>query len=581
MLSRWNRTRKGKQKQKGGQQYFTATEDISDIAVERVFCGGKLMDKVLAPTGKSVTDEDRPLFFIKWAPMASGKSSKRVMTIIQNILQPYSLEDCADVSSDKLIENLLPFRFYTAKAKTRNLRIKADMKVLDFAHAQAVIKAIERDQTQEIQKLNEILGKLDETFRRASEKVVSFQVKKGKLLKLTPNQKEEAEKVQEKIQGIDEKLVQLQNEIKTVQRQVPNLLQIKERYLSLESMCKEFLREWNPENNKAIALFLNYILQKQVRDTYQYYYREEKNVNNKTLRDKVVDFFISAYKANINIIYETAGLGYGEKTRKLQDEVARARVSSAASEAAEAVGTVSLGRLSSADLREQIRAQIFENNFSEFLGEIQYAETFDGVTPIKIPIGIQTEGRKLQFIPEHYRIVIVFPIVPSEEIKRRGYLRAYYQLMSSKLPVYDVTSEQIDVIVDNMTELINTLFEGGDPKKKEQLPGIINTILKEELSRYSRTAIEEPIDFGKNLMKFREEAKEADEDYEAEEAKEAEEAENQNHLAVRKIAVPFFRLASVDLEKSIAQAFQYSIDYFLRQYIQIGRIEQVIFVNNN
>ncbi len=534
-------------KQKGGQLYYNSTSKISDTTVEKAFCGGKTISELRAPKG-----DDRPLFFIKWAPMASGKSSKRVLTIIQNILQPYALEDCADVSSDKLVENLLPFRYYTLKAKTRNIRMKADMKVSDFEHAKETIQKIVAEQKQEISKLNVEIGILERRIDSNNEKIIKSNKRIGKLQKsITPEARDEIKQHQENI----EKLTQESN---LAQKEIRSFELIQERYKSLMVICNDFLTHWN-STEEPLLNFLNYILQKQVRDTYQYYYREEKNEKQRTLRDKVVEFFPRAYEANINIIYETAGLGYGEKTKGFQDKLARmARYREGLEGAATPVGILAMN--------SKIRSHIFKNNFSDFLGEIKYATINDGGEEIKIPVGIEEENRKPQFIPEHYRIVIVFPVVPSEEIRRRGYLRAYYQLLSQKLPVYAVTKEQMLGIAQDMNEVLEILFQGvrGD---KRQFTSIINEILTEEIRKYSRTDAE-PVDFIRDIENLRDET-------------ETLSTKEKFNNYSESFAVPFFRLASVDLEKSITQAFQYSVDYFLRQYIQIGRIEQVIFVNNN
>ena len=43
---------------------------------------------------------------------------------------------------------------------------------------------------------------------------------------------------------------------------------------------------------------------------------------------------------------------------------------------------------------------------------------------------------------------------------------------------------------------------------------------------------------------------------------------------------PFYRSVSKQkIEETIEHAFQYSIDYFLKQYLLIGRIERIIYIS--
>ena len=46
------------------------------------------------------------------------------------------------------------------------------------------------------------------------------------------------------------------------------------------------------------------------------------------------------------------------------------------------------------------------------------------------------------------------------------------------------------------------------------------------------------------------------------------------------MTIPFFRgIGPTAIMDSVEQAFQYSVDYFLKQYLLIGRIEQVVYIN--
>ncbi len=457
----WNRTRKQKKRnsktQKGGKRLYSSVNDYTEEEIERIFCNGGLLTDLKRPLST------RPIFFIKWAPMASGKSSKKIMDIIERIVAPYPLESCADVSSDKLVENLLPFRYNTVDAKMKNIRMKADIELRDFAHAKRILQ-----------------------LQRTA------------------------------LAGTD----------KNLERTLTSLID--------EPGGSSFIEENSEKDSikKNVDFVFDTLLQKRVRQIYNTYYRKEKNQNSKTLRDKVIQFFPKAYARKVNIIYETAGLGYGESP---------------------AIGTL-MARTRQGELRAKEASPIFKNTFANFLGEIVTAELLPGELK---PVGYRPssgEGAHPElFIPEEYRIIVIFPMVSVDDLVKRGYLRAYDQLQHTTL--YDVNSDQKKEIAAYITALINTLTKG---EKKSELPAKITEILTREFRERSQVAGE--INYVKNLEDLRK-------------------ASIENSVKVS--SFPFFRLTAYDIETAVAQAFQYSVDYFLRQYIQIGRVEQVIYVNNN
>lgn len=457
------KTRKRKQGG-GGKTLFPNVASFTEENVERIFCNGKMLSELAKPVEKNGADA-RPFFFLKWAPMGSGKSSEKVLDIIKRILDPNSIEECADISSDKLVENLLPFRFETIKAKMKNVRFKADLKRQDWAHAKTIIQ--------------ELASPLRET-----------------------------------------------NTMKSYAREITG-----DNWPSGKAPSKEI--------TLRIPTFMESMLQKQIKESYEKYYRQIKGADGKTLREKVLNFFTRAYSENVNMIYETAGLGYGDVTDK------------AAGAPALTVGRLATRSTYSA-LQNLMRVEILKNTFSDFFGELLYAHDFSGKD--LIPIGINTEGRKDLYIPDNYRIVIIFPIVPIEELQKRGYVRAYKQLENHTL--YDITPQQKAQIVVYINTLLNILFARSSKGKPDEMKLAIDSILTEEFEKYTQVSKEITyVDYLNTIG----------------ESKMDDTAE---------IEFPFFRLTSGDLEKSVAQAFQYSVDYFLRQYIQIGRIEQVIYVKN-
>jgi hypothetical protein len=435
--------------QKGGKRLYSSIDEYSAMEIEKIFCDGKLLSEMKKPI------KNGPFFIIKWAPMASGKSSKKIMDTIERIIAPYPLESCADVSSDKLVENLLPFRYDTVDAKIKNIRAKADIELSEFRHAKQIL-----------------------------------QFHKRKL----PRGNTNLQTIDSLIQGAG----------------------------------------W-PIPKKDSEFLLESLLQKRIRQVYNQYYRVDKNTNGKTLRDKVIEFFPRAYEQGVNVIYETAGLGYGES---------------------EQIGTL-MARTRLEALKQKEANPIFKNTFADFLGEVVMAELLPGQLK---PVGFQPNtapgGHPELFIPQKYRIVIIFPIVSIDELVKRGYLRAYNQLYHPTL--YDVDEQQKSEIARYIQKLLDTLTVGVDSRKSLDLEAQIDKILTREFREHSR--LEGSMDYQKNLSDLLETAQNPE---------------------IPTSTFPFFRLTSFDIETAVAQAFQYSIDYFLSQYIQLGRIEQVIYVSNN
>ncbi len=447
-----NRTKKQKKRanttQRGGKRLYFSGEEYTAAEIEKIFCNGKTLAELEKPSG-----DNRPIFFIKWAPMASGKSSKKVMTIIEHTLAPMGVESCADVTSDKLIENLLPFRYDTMDAKMKNVRIKADLAIKNYSHAKQILQ-FHRDRLAPVN-----------TNRGTVEKLIS------------------------------------------------------EARWSL--------------NEKETDMLLDSLLQKRISQIYNKHYRIDKNSGRKSIREKVVEFFPRAYAEGVNIVYETAGLGYGES---------------------EQIGTL-MARTRTGRLREKEENPIFKNTFADFLGEVVLAQLEPGKVK---PVGIRPisgEGTRPElFIPEKYRIVVIFPIVPIQELVKRGFARAYGQLYHPTF--YDVTEEQKNTLAEYITSLISTVTKGS--AKPAELRSKLAEILTREFHEHSQLTGE--VSYVEDLEVMLSKTKNPE---------------------VLKSSFPFFRLTSYDIETAVAQAFQYSIDYFLSQYIQLGRVEQIIYVNNN
>ena len=425
-------------KQRGGDLY----KDVNQISVDeitRVFTGGR-----------DLPVSERPFFVLKWGPPGSGKSSETVQSTIASLGVP--LQDYMEYSPDKIIENLLPFRFESSMAKAEHERLKAELSA-----------------------------------------------------------------------AYDEETDPKRRDFASIRSSLTSYVQnLKERYTNKnKGNVKTILAPWSqgapPVSIKdSIIPTFEKILIDKTKSAYNQYRIREKNTAGLTIRDKMREVLKNAFSKKIHIQYETSGSGYGDtqERQKLLNQFSPHRVLRATGKPLSCI-------------------DIFINNYQELLGRIKYDE--ETKSPIRI-------GQLTPYsIPMEYRIVVVYPLVRKELIMQRAEERANRMFLQK-------TPEQLHGDPEEYRQLLtyyaNDLFIalGG---RKPAIKPLVDLALEKEGFVESIGALTPP--FGPM-------------------SKEG--------------AFPFYRSPAREfILDSIEQAFQYSIDYFLKQYLIIGRIEKVVYVN--
>lgn len=424
-------------KQKGGDLYKDVNQITAD-EITRVLTGGR--DLPVA---------ERPFFILKWGPPGSGKSSETVKSAITSLGVP--LEDYMEYSPDKIIENLLPFRFESSMAKAEHERLKAELSV-----AYGEEDSRRRD------------------FASIREALTTY----------------------------------IQN--------------IKQRYTNKNKMnVKTILATWTKGappvsiKDSIIPVFEKILIDK-TKSTYNHYRIKERNKGGLTIRDKMREVLSNAFSKKIHIQYETSGSGYGDtqERQKLLNQFSPHRILRATGKPLSSI-------------------EIFINNYQELLGKIEYDE--ETKSPIRI-ISLTPYS-----IPMEYRIVVVYPLVRKELIIQRIEERAN-RMFLQKTPeqLHGDPEEYRQLLTDYANDLFIAL---GGPKPA------IKTLVDAALEKEGYVE-----SIGDLTPPFGPMSKEA--------------------------AFPFYRSPAREfILDSIEQAFQYSIDYFLKQYLIIGRIEKVVYVN--
>jgi len=426
-------------KQRGGDLY----KDVNQISVDeitRVFTGGRELPAV-----------ERPFFILKWGPPGSGKSSETVQSTITSLGVP--LEDYMEYSPDKIIENLLPFRFESSMAKAEHERLKAELSV-----AYAETNQRRRD------------------FASIRQALTTY----------------------------------VQN--------------IKRRYTNKnKESVKTILASWTQGvppisiKDSIIPTFERVLLDK-TKSAYNYYRTREINTEGLTIRDKMREVLKNAFSKKLHIQYETSGSGYGDtqERQKLLNQFSPHRILRATGKPLSCI-------------------DIFINNYQELLGRIEYDDE------TKAPLHIKPSSLTTYSIPMEYRIVVVYPLVRKELILQRAEERANRMFLQKTPEQLHGDPEEYRQL---LTDYVNDLFIAlGGPKPV--IKKLVDAALEKEGFVDSIEDLAPP--FGPM-------------------SKEA--------------TFPFYRSPAREfILDSIEQAFQYSIDYFLKQYLIIGRIEKVVYVN--
>jgi hypothetical protein len=182
--------------------------------------------------------------------------------------------------------------------------------------------------------------------------------------------------------------------------------------------------------------------------------------------------------------------------------------------------------------------ELFKNSKETLLGKIVYNEDQE-------PIGIDTSSLTEESVPLGYTIYVVYPILPKQEILRRALTRAvkfFTHRNTFAIPPDQTKEKYIELYKFFLKEILNRM--GGTDTKR-----MIDELVKQESEDYKES-------YSTYLQALYDSAGEGE------------------------LSPPFFRSVSMQkIEQTIDQAFQYSIDYFLKQYLIIGRIERVIYIS--
>jgi hypothetical protein len=437
-----------KRQQKGGatELYHTVGE-LTKEKITHIFCKGRRLD--------DFPSAERPLFLLKWGPPGSGKSSAKIRSFIETL--GISPDDFIDYSPDKIIENLIPYRFDSALAKAEYERMKADYQRKDYAAVR--------------------------------ERLSSY------------------------------------------------VLNLRGRYTSsVKKNVDAFVKSWAGKHPIPISRMdefneiLDAILYDKSTSVYTYYRTKNKTASTQTIRERMRDILADLFKKRKHIQYESGGAGYGEDQhrRKLVDQFTPHRVA----------------RTLARDSVKPSFIEIFRNTQEELLGRINYDSE-------NMPIGIDEASIGPHTVPLTHRVIVVYPIIPRDMIAERAQKRAGHMFFQKN----DVSIDNIDLYRSLMLEYAKELFTmlGGDGPVHE----IVDAALQAEQERYGEDSSGSYTEYVKDLLtRF----------------KTLEEGEL--------ISIPFFRgIGPRTIMDSVEQAFQYSVDYFLKQYLLIGRIEQVVYIN--
>jgi hypothetical protein len=323
---------------------------------------------------------------------------------------------------------------------------------------------------------------------------------------------------------------------------------------------KEKVNEIISNNSKDIdrirqeldEAFVSKILYDRITKTYKYFRKTLKNKNNarkRTIVEKMDEFLAKAMKAGCHIQYETMGSGYGEQktARSLGNQF-----------------TTSERFLRSRAVRDVGLIDIYKNNLEDMLGKVIY----DGENrPLRIELSNPSA------IPQIYNIVVVYPVLPLDRIIQRAEKRALEQsLDTTQMELVGTTKDEYIAYIQRFKkELLKKLFgpQGMKLQKaniarysNERLVSTTMELLQSETDKYMSDFL--ALDIRKYFETLNSEP------YVTETAD-----------AKTLVSLPFYRGISKDKIKEVTEeAFQYAVDYFLKQYILLGRIKGVIYISN-
>ena len=295
-----------------------------------------------------------------------------------------------------------------------------------------------------------------------------------------------------------------------------------------------FLESWesgmtlSPAKAKQLDVLLTEMTNDEVTCFYKYYRRYSKDSKGLTLQVKTRQVLQLAFQRNVHILYESVGSGYTQEER-------------VGSMKNQYTGTPS----SKYFVRVPSIVEIYKNTKEQLLGKILYNESQE-------PIGIDPASLTENSVPLHYRINVIYPILPKKEILARAKARAIRQFTEPAtltIPDSALQTQYLTMYNTYLDSIIQML--GGEIESYAPLRALIDTYVLQETERYSGSYTSYLQSLRKNLG-----------------------------TPTMELEIPLFGgISQARIEETIEQSFQYSIDYFLKQYLIVGRIEKVLYIS--
>ena len=267
--------------------------------------------------------------------------------------------------------------------------------------------------------------------------------------------------------------------------------------------------------------------------SYDYWRKIKKNSEEKTIADKMEAVLQEAIAAGVNIQYETMGAGYGDEEAekyKMVNQFTSRRYAKAG---------------------EDPTITVYKNTFEKILGKINR----DAAGKI-----ISIDSGKYEDLHDKYNISVIYPILKVRDIVNRAAKRAYKTL-------YEMKDVEISKPYDKYIELLTTFSSevadlfGISPEKK-MVTELIKEKIVSHIGRYmANTTVQTPNSYVNYLTTLPNAV-----------------STNKNTSVIK---IPLHRiLPEFKINKWIEEAFQYSVDYLLKQYILFNRIQSVIYISN-
>ena len=166
---------------------------------------------------------------------------------------------------------------------------------------------------------------------------------------------------------------------------------------------KSFLNSWPTRSDPRLKgnsyhKSLNTILYNKTKSAYNFYREKALNDSGMSIRQKMRNVLAAAFTSNKNIQYESSGLGYGDvpEQQSFSNQYTSSRIRRSRG--------------------EQSVESVFKNTQETLLGRIVYDER------THVPIHVEVVNEYT--VPLHYRILVIYPIIPREIIAERASLRA-------------------------------------------------------------------------------------------------------------------------------------------------------------